>query len=350
VFFLSACAQKHKQENRDQPIEFVKIEYSKMFGIAKFNGYSQLYFVNNSDTTWSLRNDDLKPNIKLAVLSSVFAGYIELLEKQDQIIAVDNYKYYCDSILNRFFIQNKVTEVGEEGQINLNKLLLSKPNVLISSSFLAQDKSLTKRLKNSGINVVYCDNFKEQNPLARAEWIKLFGFLLNCQTTADSLFNTIAVAYKEQISHISPNTKKPLVLTDALYSDVWNVPGGISYTAKLIEDANGFYVFSDKKDLFSYPLSFELVLKKAQYADIWIHVNQYKTRDELYKANNRYALLNVFKQSKIYNNNKRENKYGGNDFWEIGVVRPDLVLKDLISIFNNPNISDEKLYFYTHVD
>jgi iron complex transport system substrate-binding protein len=70
----------------------------------------------------------------------------------------------------------------------------------------------------------------------------------------------------------------------------------------------------------------------------------------LYKANNRYALLNVFKQSKIYNNNKRENKYGGNDFWEIGVVRPDLVLKDLISIFNNPNISDEKLYFYTHVD
>jgi len=348
--FFSACVQIQKQKNTEAPIGFVKIEYSKMFGIAKFNGYSQLYFVNNSDTTWSLRNDELKPNLKLAVLSSVFAGYIELLEEQDQVIAVDNYKYYCDSILNRFFIQKKVTEVGEEGQINLNKLLLSKPNVLISSSFLAQDKSLTKRLENSGVKVVFCDNFKEQNPLARAEWIKLFGFLFNCQSKADSLFDRVVAAYQKQVSYISPNIKKPLVLTDALYSDVWNVPGGNSYTAKLIEDANGSYVFAEKRDLFSYPLSLELVLKKAQYADVWIHVNQYKTKDELYNANNRYALLNVFKQSKIYNNNKRENKFGGNDFWEMGVVRPDLVLKDLISIFKNSNISDEKLYFYTRVD
>jgi len=350
VFLLTACVQKQERQKTDQAIDFVKIEYSKMFGIAKFKDYSQLFFLDNADTTWSLRNDELNSNLKLAVLSSVFAGYLELMGKQDQIIAVDNYKYYCDSVLKVRFIQKKVTEVGEEGQINLNKLLLSKPDVLISSSFLTQDKSLTKRLKNSGIKIVYCDNFKEQNPLARAEWIKLFGFLLNCQTTADSIFNTVVAAYKEQISNVSPSAKKPLVLTDALYSDVWNVPGGNSYTAKLIEDANGFYVFADKKDLFSYPLSFELVLKKAQHANIWIHVNQYKTKDELYKANNRYAFLNVFKESKIYNNNKRENKYGGNDFWEIGVVRPDIVLKDLISIFNNPNISEEKLYFYTRVD
>ncbi len=321
-----------------------------MFGIAKFNGYSQLYFVNNSDTTWSLRNDELKPNLKLAALSSVFAGYIELLEKQDQIIAVDNYNYYCDSFLCKRFATKKISEIGEEGQINLNKLLLAKPDVLIASSFLAQDKSLIKRLNHSGIKLVFCDNFKEQNPLARAEWIKLFGFLFNCQSKADSLFNYVVAAYQKQVSKISLDVKKPLVLTDALYSDVWNVPGGNSYTAKLIEDANGSYVFAEKKDLFSYPLSLEMVLKKAQYADVWIHVNQFKTKDELYNANNRYALLNVFKQSKIYNNNKRENKFGGNDFWEMGVVRPDLVLKDLILIFENSNISDEKLYFYTRVD
>lgn len=350
VLLLTACVQKHEQQKTEQAHGFVKIEYSKMFGIAKFKDYSQLFFLNDKDTTWSLRNDEVSQDLKVAVLSSVFAGYFELMGKQDHIIAVDNFKYYCDSFLRNQFSQQKAIEIGEEGQINLNKLLLSNPDVLIGSSFLVQDKSLTTRLKNSGIKVVYCDNFKEQNPLARAEWIKLFGFLLNCQTTADSIFNSVVAAYKVQISNISLNTKKPLVLTDALYSDVWNVPGGNSYTAKLIEDANGLYVFADKKDLFSYPLSLEMVLKKAQNADVWIHVNQYKTKNELYKANSRYALLNVFKQSKIYNNNKRENKFGGNDFWEIGVVRPDFVLKDLISIFENPNISDEKLYFYTRVD
>lgn len=347
---LSACVQKQEQIKTEHPIAYVKVEYSKMFGIAKFKEYSQLFFLNNSDTTWSLRNDEVSQDLKVAVLSSVFAGYIECLNKQEQIIAVDNFKYYCDSFLCNQFALQKAIEIGEEGQINLNKLLLSKPNVLISSSFLGQDKSLIKRLKTSGIQVVFCDNFKEQNPLARAEWIKLFGFLFNCQSKADSLFNNIVDSYQKQRINIDTNSKRPMVLTDALYSDVWNVPGGNSYTAKLIDDANGLYVFADKKDLFSYPLSLELVLKRAQNCDVWIHVNQYKTKDELYQANNRYALLNVFKQSKIYNNNKRENKFGGNDFWEIGVVRPDLVLKDLISIFKNPNISEEKLYFYTRVD
>jgi iron complex transport system substrate-binding protein len=348
--FFSACVQNQKQKKTVSPISFVKIEYSKMFGIANFDKYSQLFFLNGKDTSWSTKSYELPSKSKMVVLSSVFAGYVELLERQDQIVGVDNFKYYCDSLLLKRFEQKQIIEIGEEGQMNLNKLLQLRPDILISSSFSSQDQSLIKRLKKSGIQIVFCDNFKEQNPLARAEWIKLFGFLFDAQSKADSLFDGIVRRYQKQISNNSAKLLKPLVLTDALYSDVWNVPGGNSYTAKLIEDANGAYVFKNKNELFSYPLSLELVLKAAENCDIWLHVNQYKTKDELLKANSRYALLNVFKKSKIFNNNKRENKFGGNDFWEMGAVRPDIVLEDLSNIFKNPNISEEKLYFYTRVD
>ena len=36
----------------------------------------------------------------------------------------------------------------------------------------------------------------------------------------------------------------------------------------------------------------------------------------------------------VWNDNSRQNAKGGNDFWESGVVRPDLLLRDLIGIFS----------------
>ena len=37
--------------------------------------------------------------------------------------------------------------------------------------------------------------------------------------------------------------------------------------------------------------------------------------------------------SVVWNDNNRLNPKGGNDFWESGVVHPDLLLRDLIGIF-----------------
>ena len=350
ILLSFACSQHVIEKENLRPDSYVKIGYSKMFGIANFKQYSQLFFLNQSDTIWSIKSNELSEQVKIGVMSSVFAGYLEVLNKQSHLVVLDNVHYYCDSLLLERFKQGHISEVGEEGQINLSQLLKAKPDVLVSSSFSGKDQSLLKRLKQAGIKVVFCDNFKEQNPLARAEWIKLFGFLMNAQSLADSVFKVVETNYQQQIKALNPNHKKPLILTDALYSDVWNVPGGKSYTAKLIQDAQGQYLFEGLNDLFSYPLSFEMVWKKAENCDIWLHVNQYKTKADLLNANKRYALLNVFNRSRIFNNNKRENAFGGNDFWEMGVVRPDLVLKDLIQIFNSSNISEDKLYFYTHVD
>ena len=39
------------------------------------------------------------------------------------------------------------------------------------------------------------------------------------------------------------------------------------------------------------------------------------------------------------------NPNGGNDYWESGVVHPDLVLRDLVKIFHPELVPEEFVYY-----
>ena len=47
----------------------------------------------------------------------------------------------------------------------------------------------------------------------------------------------------------------------------------------------------------------------------------------------------------IYNNPLRTTPEGGNDFWESGAVRPDLILEDLIQVFHYDGSGNLNYYF-----
>lgn len=351
VTTISCSSRSGKKTKSDGLTGFREMKYAKLFGIARFGDHEQLFYLSGKDTTWSLSSSDLpREGQKLAVLSSVFAGFIEEFGMQENIVAVDHTPYYSDSTVLARIAGGQTLAVGEEGQLQVEKLIALKPHVVVASSFGFTNTSLKTRLANLNIQLLLCDNFKELHPLARAEWVKFFGFLLNRSNEADSLFNLIERRYEDTRRQGANVKEKPMVMTDAMYQEVWNVPGGNSYTQKLIEDAGGQYVFREKQGLHTYPLNLESVLKSCENADVWINVNQFHSKAEMLRAESRYALFGPFKGNRIYNNNKRENKLGGNDFWEKGVVRPDLVLKDLQLIFSDPKISSDKLYFYTHLD
>lgn len=350
ISILSSCAKK-VESTSSGPFAFEEMKYTKLFGIAKYDSFSQLFYINKNDTVWSVKSSDFpKSKIRIATLSSVFAGFLETLDQRKAIVAIDKIDYFNDSLILNAFSKNEIIEIGEEGQLKMEKLLLLKPDFLIGSSHTYGDVALINRLKSVGTEVLVCDNFKEQHPLARAEWIKFFGFITGQYDTADSIFNAIVKRYDS----IKMNVKKPvkplLVMTDALYMDSWNIPGANSYTAQLIHDAGANYVFDDKKDRYTYPLNFETVYKKAADADIWIHVNQFKSLNEMLESDNRYDLFKSFRNKSVFNYNKRENSSGGNDFWETGVVRPDIVLNDLTIIVGGDKNKIKDLYFYTLLD
>ena len=47
----------------------------------------------------------------------------------------------------------------------------------------------------------------------------------------------------------------------------------------------------------------------------------------------------------VWNDNSRQNAKGGNDFWESGVVRPDLILRDLIRILSGSTPATQLTYY-----
>ncbi len=348
VFLFFISCKNNRQNNGFEKQVFLPIAYSKLFAIAQQSDkHFSLYYIAEKDTQKIVLDTTiLKPRI--AVLSTVFAGFLEALQMQNSIVAIDNIKYYNDSLILQNYKQKKTLEIGEEGQLQIEKIIALKPHYLIVSSFSGTQKQEYETLEKFGVKIIYCDNFKEQHPLARAEWLKFFGVITHKYRYADSLFNMIANNYN-QIKNKNPLAKKPKIMADAPFGDNWFVAGGNSFTAKLIDDAGGIYLFKHKVPLFSYSLHLEEVLQTAKNADIWIHTNQYKTKQELAIADKRYQLFKPFGLNTIFNNNKQENSVGGNAFWEIGAARPDWILEDLKMIFNNPNKLNA-LHFYQKVN
>ncbi len=45
----------------------------------------------------------------------------------------------------------------------------------------------------------------------------------------------------------------------------------------------------------------------------------------------------------------RLNEHMGNDYWESGLLNPDLVLKDLMAIFHPEKFPEHEFYYYRKV-
>jgi iron complex transport system substrate-binding protein len=128
------------------------------------------------------------------------------------------------------------------------------------------------------------------------------------------------------------------------------MPGGNSYAAKLLADAGAAYLWADDTSTGSMQLSFEEVLDRARDADIWVNPGSWKSLGEGLAQDERFAQFAAFQNGKVFNNNKRLNANGGNDYWETGVTNPDLVLADLIAIFHPELLPDHELFFYRRLE
>ena len=110
-------------------------------------------------------------------------------------------------------------------------------------------------------------------------------------------------------------------------------------------------ITSTKKTSLTVPLPSELetAYKLIQKADYWINVGMASTLDELKTVNPKFVDAKAVREKTVYNNNLRTTPTGGNDYWESAVVRPDVVLRDLIHIFH-PELVSDSLYYYRHLE
>jgi iron complex transport system substrate-binding protein len=135
-------------------------------------------------------------------------------------------------------------------------------------------------------------------------------------------------------------------MTGLPWNEIWYVPGGRSLTAAFIRDAGGRYVWDHLATTDALPMDIEKVYEKAGNADIWINCGNATSLREILAADKRLALFRPVKEKRVYNNDARLNEKGGNDYWESGVLHPDIILQDLQKIFRG---EEEGLVYYRRI-
>src|SRR5690606_24182235 len=132
----------------------------------------------------------------------------------------------------------------------------------------------------------------------------------------------------------------PTVLSGAMHKDIWYLPSGTSPEAQLLKDANANYLWSETTDKGSLSLNFEVVFDKAKDADIWISPSYYSSLEAIQKANAHYTKFKAFQSKNVYSFVNTTGETGGVLYFETGMARPDLVLKDLIKICHPELLKD----------
>ncbi|MDO5969818.1 ABC transporter substrate-binding protein [Flavivirga aquimarina] len=367
---LSSCKEEKKQEtislNQSEGIKET-LSYAKGFSITNYKNYKKV-IVNsawpNSNKTFTYllvkkgeKQPDHDANTKiieipiktLVAVSTTNIPALEYLGVDNSLIGFPNTKYICSEKTRVRVDNGAIKDLGNDTSINIELLLELNPELVIGFSVNGINKKLDQ-IEKLGIPVVLDGAWTEQHPLGKAEWIKFIAAFYNKEKEADSIFKTIETDYLKAKAIAKTITRKPTIMSGSAFKDVWNVPGGKSFIAKYLEDANTDYIWKENNNNGSSQLNFENVLEKAQNAEFWIGAGNFDTKKQMLGNHKGYSVFDAYKNNKIYTYTKRKGAKDGLLYYELGTLRPDLILKDIIKIAHPKLLNDYETFFFKRLD
>lgn len=235
-----------------------------------------------------------------------------------------------------------VAEYAPTERIAVERVVAGRPDVLMTGGF---DDPAYAALRSAGIPVVANAEYLEPTPLGRAEWIKVMAALTGDEPRAAEVFDEVEAAYEENAALAARAAPVP-VLAGSLFEGVWSVPAGGSYLGRMLADAGGANPWADDPSTSSLTLDFETVYARGGQAPIWLATQDWATRADALATDPRYGELAAMQEGRTWTANRAIGPGGGNDFYERGVTRPDLVLADLVAILHPELVPDHEFTFY----
>lgn len=267
---------------------------------------------------------------------------LEALGKLNVLTGVASKALISSRAARQRVAQSGVVEFSPAGTANAEKIVAAKPDVLITAG---QDDPAYATVRQAGIPVLADAEYLEPTPLGEAEWIKYFAALTGTEQKAATVFDKIAADYTAAVQKVA-SAKPTEVLVNQPYQGVWTMPTGGTPMGRLITDAGGSWPWQQDKSTASKNADLETVFKKSGTAKIWITSTNWKTKKEALAAEPRFADLTAYKSGEIWAPSLQVNSAGGNNMYELGVLRPDLVVGDLIAIMHPDLEPDHTFSFY----
>jgi iron complex transport system substrate-binding protein len=357
---IASCREK---KNLSEPLSEFKLKYAQGFSVKKegnvkrvtvnypYQGATEGYTYLLVPRGEAIPQHDEKTQIisvpvdKIVCTSTTHIPLLDYLNESDKLVGFPTTDYISSEKMRQRIDAGKVTELGIDKGMNLELLFTLKPSVVMGYT-MSKDLGQLKKINELGIPVVLNAEYLEKHPLGRAEWIKYMALFFNKEKEADSVFNFIEDEYLKTQALAKEATTNPKILSGVVYGDAWFLPGGQNYAARLLKDAGGEYLWAADSSSGYLELSFEAVYTKAKDADLWIGVGSFNSLAEIKAADNRYTMFKPFINGNVYTYNARLGAKGGIEFLELGYLRPDIILKDLVKICHPELTASYQLYFH----
>ncbi len=363
VICFFSCEGKKEPSGylKKEKAKIIDVKYAKGFTIQEYSGFYEVTLNDpwkGQETSYKYilyreempkgYEDAIKIKIPIqtiACMSLTHIAFVSELQKENTVIAASGIHYSHNDKFKDRFNKGEVKEIGSEQAINYEILVDESPDIIMTYGINENSLKYLSKMEKMGLTTVLNAEYMENHPLGKAEWIKFVAVFYDELTLAKSIFNTIELEYLSLLELTDTINQKPSVFVGMPWNGSWYVAGGKSFQAQLFKDAGGNYLWSNNDEMSSLVKAKEVVFEEAYNADFWLNQNSYQSIASILNYDERLSGFKSVKNKKLYNNSKRLNKVGGNDYWESATVNPHIVLKDMIEIFH-PNLLQHKLYYY----
>ena len=243
----------------------------------------------------------------------------------------------------------KIAYAGKYSAPDYETILASGCGLAIENTMIYHTPEVKEQLEKFGIPVLVERSSYETDPLARMEWVKLYGVLLGKTDEAEQLFDNAVqrITPMEQ----QPSTGKTAAFFSVTSNNLVTVRKSNDYVAKMMGMAGGEYIFSDLSDngnnLATINLSLEEFYVGAKDADVLIYNStiegKIETTEQLLSKCPMLADFKAVQNGNVWCTTQ--------SLFQESMELPDLIL-DMNRVFTaeSPNaVNEDELKFLTHV-
>ena len=183
--------------------------------------------------------------------------------------------------------EGRIAYAGKYSAPDYERILAAGCTLAIENTMVLHDPEVKEQLEKFGVPVLVERSSYESGPLARMEWLKLYGILLNKTEMAEEVF-------RQKVEQVAPileqeNTGKTAAFFSITTNNLITVRRTSDYVAQMVEMAGGVYIFDDLEGETSAQSTIKLPLEtfyaRARDADVLIYNStiegMMETRDQL---------------------------------------------------------------------
>ena len=338
------------------------LEYAKEFTVDECTGGTRLITIQNARYLVVPENSTVPNGLSedITVLQKPLENvYLVSTSAMDPILKIDALSAVTlsgTSAENWYLPEAK--EAMENGEISYagkysapdyERIVSANCGLAIENTMIYHTPEVKEQLEKFGIPVLVERSSYESDPLARMEWVKLYGILFDKEAEAETFFN-------EQVQRIRPllgqdTTGKTAAFFSVTSNNLVTVRKSNDYVAKMIGMAGGEYVFSDLSDngnnLATINLSLEEFYAGAKDADVLIYNStiegKIETTEQLLSKCPMLADFKAVQNGNVWCTTQ--------SLFQESMELPDLIL-DMNRVFaaESPNaVNEDELKFLTHV-